>query len=380
MSEIELQNVTKRFEDVVAVDGIDVTARDGEFLVLVGPSGCGKSTTLRLISGLETVTSGQIKISDRDVTDVAPEDRNVAMVFQNYALYPHMSARRNITFGMKSAGDFSDEEIDERVADAAEKLDITDLLDRKPSELSGGEQQRVAIGRAIVRDPEVFLMDEPLSNLDAKLRVQMRAELSELHSTLGTTTIYVTHDQVEAMTLGDRVAVMEGGDIQQVDQPQTLYDRPETQFVAEFIGDPAMNVFDVEILESDRYHASWGGGQIELPPTDELEHLAGEGATLGVRPEDITITDSEQDAQFDISVTVSEPLGDSKLLTGTVDGTECKIEVEPRTDISAGDRLGCMCDPERLHLFDNDTGQAIYHSVDSTERTENKAYTKQRDA
>ncbi|MFT4948984.1 MAG: multiple sugar transport system ATP-binding protein, partial [Natronomonas sp.] len=211
MTGISLAGLTKEFDDVTAVDGVDLDIREGEFLVLVGPSGCGKSTTLRLLAGLETATSGTVSINDRDVTDREASDRNVAMVFQNYALYPHMSAKRNMTFGLGSATDFSDDEIERRVADAAGVLDIEDLLDRKPAALSGGEKQRVAIGRALVRDPEVFLMDEPLSNLDAKLRVQMRAELAELHAELRTTTLYVTHDQVEAMTLGDRVAVMNNG-------------------------------------------------------------------------------------------------------------------------------------------------------------------------
>jgi multiple sugar transport system ATP-binding protein len=227
MTDVTLRNVRKRYADgVLAVEDVSLQVDDGEFVVIVGPSGCGKSTTLRLIAGLETVTEGALEMGGRDVVGVEPKDRHVAMVFQNYALYPHMTARRNITFGMKSAGSFDDGEIEARVAEAADVLDIADLLDRKPAALSGGERQRVALGRALVRDPEVFLLDEPLSNLDAKLRIKMRAELAKLHERFGTTTIYVTHDQTEAMTLGDRVVVMNDGAVQQVDPPQRLYDYP----------------------------------------------------------------------------------------------------------------------------------------------------------
>lgn len=372
MSSITIHNTTKQFDDVTAVNDVTLEAHDGEFLVLVGPSGCGKSTTLRLLAGLESVTDGTIRIGDRDITDVPAGDRNVAMVFQNYALYPHMTARRNITFGMKSAGDFNDEEINTRVEEATRKLDIRDLLDRKPSELSGGEKQRVAIGRAIVRDPDVFLMDEPLSNLDAKLRVRMRAELSQLHADLETTTIYVTHDQVEAMTLGDRVAVMNDGAIEQVAAPQTLYDRPATRFVAEFIGDPAMNTFRVDITHNEGYQAQWENGCIQLPYSSKLEELSGETVLLGVRPEDIHLALDPSERQFDFSVDVAEPLGDTTLLTGTVGQNFCKVQLAPRSDVEPNDTVSCYVDPQRVHLFDPSTGDAHYHSVDHGETDANQ--------
>lgn len=362
MSTLTLDAITKQFGDVTAVKGVTLKARGGEFLVLVGPSGCGKSTTLRLLAGLESVTSGTIEIADRDLTHVPASQRNVAMVFQNYALYPHMTARRNITFGMKSAGDFTQAEIDQRVREAATKLDITELLDRKPDALSGGEQQRVAIGRAIVRDPDVFLMDEPLSNLDAKLRVKMRAELSQLHEELATTTVYVTHDQVEAMTLGDRVAVMDDGIIQQVGTPQTVYDRPKTLFVAEFIGDPAMNVFTVTIANDAR--ANWDHGEVHLPQASTLQTFSGDTAMLGVRPEDIIPVSDRSEAEFTVDVDIAESLGDTTLITGAIGDDVCKVQLGPRVSVSAGDTIYCRTDPARVHLFDQETGEALYHSVD----------------
>ncbi|WP_254809544.1 ABC transporter ATP-binding protein [Natronosalvus amylolyticus] len=364
MATIQLSNVEKRFDDVVAVNGIDLMVRDGEFLVIVGPSGCGKSTTLRLISGLERVSGGVIKIGDSDVTGLEPNERNISMVFQNYALYPHMTAKRNMTFGMKSAGSFTDEEIEERVTAAAETLDITDLLDRKPAALSGGERQRVALGRAICRDPEVFLMDEPLSNLDAKLRVQMRAELSKLHDELQTTTIYVTHDQTEAMTLGDRVAVIDKGEIQQVDAPQHLYDFPKNRFVAEFIGDPAMNMIDVAVENGAAVHQDF---TIPLPGGAELNDRT---ATLGVRPEDFYLATENPtlgETTFNATVTVTEPLGDSLLLYCLIGDNEFKVQAEPRSSIRPDDVVELTYDPKRLHLFDLETGEAFYHAEETTD-------------
>jgi multiple sugar transport system ATP-binding protein len=376
MTAITLQNLRKEFDDVVAVNGIDLEIRDGEFLVIVGPSGCGKSTTLRLLAGLERMTGGRITMSERDVSGLEPKDRNVAMVFQNYALYPHMTGRRNITFGMKSSGDFTETEIETRVADAAETLDITDLLDRKPEAMSGGERQRVALGRAIVRDPDAFLMDEPLSNLDAKLRIQMRAELAKIHSSLGTTTVYVTHDQTEAMTLGDRVVVMNDGQIMQVNEPQTLYDAPANRFVAEFIGDPAMNMIPVAIEDgnavqdtftlplpaADRRLNSQSSGRTNTPVTD------GRRAVLGIRPEDFHLASDQSalDSQtLEATVSVTEPLGNSLLLHCTIGDAPCKVQVKPRTDIQSGDRITVNCDPARLHLFERETGDALYHSAES---------------
>ncbi|MFU1783689.1 ABC transporter ATP-binding protein [Haloarcula japonica] len=364
MTDVTLQNVRKEFDGVVAVKNIDLQIPDGAFVTVVGPSGCGKSTTLRLIAGLEQATDGTIQMGNQDVTGVEPKDRDVAMVFQNYALYPHMTARRNITFGMKSAGDFSDEEIDRQVEEATAVLDIDDLLDRKPGELSGGERQRVALGRALVRDPEVFLMDEPLSNLDAKLRIKMRAELAKLHSEFGTTTIYVTHDQTEALTLGDRVVVMNDGRIQQVDSPQRLYDYPETRFVAEFIGDPAMNMLSVDISrDGTEYEAVGPTFRIPLPEGDGLETAAGEQALLGIRPESLSVADSADRSPFAAEVTVTEPLGDSLLLECRTGDQEFKLHAEPRTAVEPGDRVALTVETERLHLFDPQTGEAIYHAA-----------------
>jgi len=372
MTGISLAGLTKEFDDVTAVDGVDLDVREGEFLVLVGPSGCGKSTTLRLLAGLETPTDGTVSINDRDVTDVEASDRNIAMVFQNYALYPHMSAERNMTFGLTSATDFSGDEVDRRVAEAARILDIEDLLDRKPAALSGGEKQRVAIGRALVRDPDVFLMDEPLSNLDAKLRVQMRAELAELHTELQTTTLYVTHDQVEAMTLGDRVAVMDDGQLQQVAPPQTLYDRPETRFVAEFIGSPGMNTVRARLdAASDRAAVVWGDSRVELPdaePDPGLGH--DEPVIFGARPEDFS---RDPAGPVDLEVTVTEPLGDSMLVRGTAGGVDLEVSLEPRTDVRAGNTVSLAPDHDRLHLFDPDTGEAVYHSAPEVANRERSA-------
>ena len=376
MTGITTTDLVKRFEDVTAVGGVDLNVKDGEFLVLVGPSGCGKSTTLRLLAGLESPTEGSIEIADEVVTTVSPAERDVAMVFQSYALYPHMTARENMTFGLGTATDFTDDEVAERVADAAEILDIEDLLDRTPSALSGGEQQRVAIGRALVRDPEVFLMDEPLSNLDAKLRVQMRAELAELHEQLRTTTLYVTHDQVEAMTLGDRVAVMYDGEIQQVAPPQRLYDAPATRFVAEFIGSPGMNTVE-GVLErrGDSVHVTWGENSVPLPSPvpDSVTSHAGDRVVLGVRPEDLS---QEMNGPLSMDVTVTEPLGDSLLTRGTVGDTEMEVSLPPRSAVEVGDVLSLTADPERLHLFAPEAGSAFYHSAENvaSESTDQPAH------
>ncbi|QLG60878.1 ABC transporter ATP-binding protein [Halorarum salinum] len=362
MTTITLEEITKRYEDVTAVDSVDLEIREGEFIVLVGPSGCGKSTTLRMLSGLESVTEGTIRMDDADVTGVEPKDRNVAMVFQNYALYPHMTAERNMTFGMNTDGDYTDEEIAERVAEAAATLDVEDLLDRKPAELSGGEKQRVAIGRALVRDPQMLLMDEPLSNLDAKLRLQMRTELAELHEELRTTTVYVTHDQTEAMTLGDRVAVLDAGRIQQVDRPQVLYDYPATRFVAEFIGSPGMNCLPVEVTDDgEPIRAVAEGVRIDLPRTADLGDVEGV-RTLGIRPEDFVVGGGTADARIEGTVRVREPLGDRTLVHVGVGGETLKVQADAHTPAEAGDPIELGVDRERLHLFDPDSGEAAYHS------------------
>ena len=381
MTTLTLQNLSKSFGDVVAVDGIDLRIGDGEFLVVVGPSGCGKSTTLRLLAGLERATGGEIRMGGHDITATEPQDRNVAMVFQNYALYPHMTGRRNITFGMNTAGEFSDAEIDRRVRAAADTLDIADLLDRRPQAMSGGERQRIALGRAIVRDPDAFLMDEPLSNLDAKLRIQMRAELTRLHAELGTTTVYVTHDQTEAMTLGERVVVMNDGRVMQVDAPQTLYDFPANRFVAEFIGDPAMNMIDVELVDGVAVREA-----VEVPlPTitaDSNGHSAADGRAdvpdhtvppedastvfLGVRPEDLYLESTRPDlgaGSIDATVDVTEPLGDSLLVHCSAGDASFKLEAPPRTTLEPGASVRVRPDPERLHLFDAETGAGVYHAA-----------------
>jgi len=368
MTGITTADLVKRFDDLTAVNGVDLDVREGEFLVLVGPSGCGKSTTLRLLAGLESPTEGTVEIGDADVTAAPPGDRDVAMVFQSYALYPHMTARENMTFGIRTATDFSPEEVDERVAEAAAILDIEDLLDRPPSALSGGEQQRVAIGRALVRDPEVFLMDEPLSNLDAKLRVQMRAELAQLHAELQTTTLYVTHDQVEAMTLGDRVAVMYDGELQQVAPPQRLYDAPDTRFVAEFIGSPGMNTVEADLeRRGDDAVVTWGANSLTLPSDRGIDDYVGGRVVFGVRPEDLR---QSPDGPLRMEVTVTEPLGDSLLTRGIVGDAEMEVSLPPRSAVDVGDVVSLTADAERLHLFDAETGAALYHSSAEQEAAE----------
>ena len=371
MADIILDNLAKRFGDLVAVNEIDLEVQEGEFLVLVGPSGCGKSTLLRTIAGLESPSDGGLRIGGRLVNDVAPKDREVAMVFQNYALYPHMSARRNMTFGMNSQGSYTDEEIDRRVSEAAEILGIGDLLDRKPAELSGGEKQRVAMGRALLRDPEVFLLDEPLSNLDAKLRDQMRGELTKLHDELQTTTVYVTHDQTEAMTLGDRVAVMNAGEIEQVDVPQRVYDYPKSLFVSEFIGSPRINIFDVEISRNgDDIVATNGVFSTVLPEKPILSDYIGEVMRLGIRPEDFVVADeiaeTETSDPFDVSIHLKETLGDTFVLHGKAGDIDFRIQTGSRMQIDEGDIIQAAAKLDRLHLYNPETGKTVYHS-DPTE-------------
>jgi multiple sugar transport system ATP-binding protein len=379
MPEIRIESVRKVYAGgVVAVDDVSLTIEDGEFMVLVGPSGCGKSTLLRMIAGLEEITDGTISIGDRDVTNLTPRDRDVAMVFQNYALYPHMSVARNLGYGLRMRK-MDKAEITRRVQHVANLLGLEELLDRRPGALSGGQRQRVAMGRAIVREPKAFLMDEPLSNLDAKLRVGMRTELARLHERLGITTVYVTHDQVEAMTLGQRVAVMRGGELQQVDAPQNLYRNPVNLFVAAFIGSPSMNLVEAQVEDG---HASFGGFRIPL-----RRRLPDGPVILGVRPHDF------DDAAFadpslptiEVEVAVVEELGsethahfridappvDSEAVRATTDeaetavliaddvGSNFTVTLEESSKVSPGQALRLAVNPDRFHFFEVETGEAL---------------------
>lgn len=339
--------------DSPAVKGIDLEIGDGEFMVLVGPSGCGKSTTLRMLAGLEEVTSGRILIGDRDVTTVPPKDRDIAMVFQNYALYPHMSVAENMGFALKMAKVDSGER-ERRVKEAAALLGLTDYLDRKPKALSGGQRQRVAMGRAIVRQPQVFCMDEPLSNLDAKMRVQTRTDIAKLQADLGVTTVYVTHDQVEAMTMGDRVAVMNAGELQQVDTPLNLYSKPVNLFVAGFIGSPQMNLIQAKAAEGQ---AKIGQYLVPVDPAASSK-MAGD-ITVGVRPEAWRLV-SAAEGGLPVQVTVVEELGSDSFVYGTsdVEGTPSNIivRVPAREQVRKGDMLYVTTDPRDVHVFDTTTG------------------------
>jgi multiple sugar transport system ATP-binding protein len=359
MAEVTIQNLNKKFDEVHAVKDVNLAIRDKEFVVLVGPSGCGKTTTLRMVAGLESITSGRIMIDDKLVNDLPPMDRDIAMVFQNYALYPHMSVYDNMAFGLKMRK-FDKPDIARRVQEAAEILGIEQLLKRKPRQLSGGQRQRVALGRAIVRHPQVFLFDEPLSNLDAQLRVQMRVELKKLHDRLGTTAIYVTHDQVEAMTLGDRVVVMKDGLVQQVGEPLELYNEPANRFVAGFLGSPSMNFAPVRVeADNGSLWAAGDGLRIKVPAAvaDRLGRHAGRQITMGIRPEDLHLADPADPAElgFDAVVEVIEKLGSEILLDVAVGGQMMVAAVEPSVRAAVRDRLRLALNPARLHFFDRET-------------------------
>jgi len=346
-----------------AVDQIDLKVEDGEFLVLVGPSGCGKSTTLRMLAGLEEVNSGRILIGDRDITDVPPKDRDIAMVFQNYALYPHMTVAENMGFALKIAG-VNKEERAQRVLEAAKLLDLEPYLGRKPKALSGGQRQRVAMGRAIVRQPQVFLMDEPLSNLDAKLRVQTRTQIASLQRRLGVTTVYVTHDQTEALTMGDRIAVLKDGVLQQVGTPRDLYEHPENVFVAGFIGSPAMNLFDADIIEGG---LKFGTATAKVDK-DVTSHTKAKKVTIGVRPEDLVISKSGQG--LPVEVDVVEELGADGYLYGhtEVDGKRVEIvaRVDGRNHPNPGESIVVNPTPAHIHAFDTETGERLSKPVETT--------------
>jgi len=363
MARVLIRSLNKKFDEVHAVKDVNLEIRDKEFVVLVGPSGCGKTTTLRMVAGLESITSGQVVIGETVVNELPPMDRDIAMVFQNYALYPHMSVYDNMAFGLKMRK-FDRAEIAKRVRDAAEILGIQDYLKRKPRQLSGGQRQRVALGRAIVRHPQVFLFDEPLSNLDAKLRVQMRVEIKKIHDRLGTTAIYVTHDQVEAMTLGDRVVVMKDGLVQQAGEPLELYNSPANRFVAGFIGSPAMNFASVSVRRvDDAIWAENGAIRIKVPAAIQgrLGRYAEKQVTLGIRPEDLRVATAADPAElgFDASIVVVEKLGSETLLDVEVGSHTMVAAVEPGIAAKAHDRLRLALNPERLHFFDAETEAAI---------------------
>jgi multiple sugar transport system ATP-binding protein len=365
MARTTLDGVTKRYEgddsSVVAVDDLSIDIRDGEFLVLVGPSGCGKSTTLRTIAGLETVSEGSIRIGDRDVTDVKAKDRNIAMVFQNYALYPQKTCRGNMRFGLEMATDLDDPEITRRVEEAAELLDITELLDRRPRALSGGQQQRVALGRAIVRDPAVFLMDEPLSNLDAKLRTTMRTELQQLHDELEATTVYVTHDQTEAMTMGDRIAVLNDGELQQVGTPMELYYQPDNEFVASFIGSPSMNLTDAT-YEGERL--SLNGFSYDLTDSHREQLAAyslGTTLRLGIRPEDVVLVDESGPRTTEFTARIVEPMGNENVVHLTHEFGEIVATIGGSEVVRQGDRVRARLPADNIHVFDADSGTAVFN-------------------
>ena len=365
MAEVSLRKVVKEYEGgVQAVKGIDLEIGDHEFVVLVGPSGCGKSTTLRMIAGLEDISGGEVWIGGDVVNDVPPRDRDIAMVFQNYALYPHMSVFENMAFGLKLRK-FPKDEIQRRVADAARMLDITPLLDRKPKALSGGQRQRVAMGRAIVRNPKVFLFDEPLSNLDAKLRVQMRTEIKKVHQMVPTTTVYVTHDQVEAMTLADRVVVMNQGIIEQVGAPQELYHNPATRFVAGFIGSPAMNFLPVSVIDEGGLKVQLANGTRLAVPPQKLDRYGphkGKKMTLGIRPEHLTEVRSNEKAgvqRLVAPVDVVEPMGMETLVHFFIDGVAVCARVDPLTPARPNENLELSADMNNMHLIDDQTHKVV---------------------
>ncbi|MEY8386533.1 sn-glycerol-3-phosphate ABC transporter ATP-binding protein UgpC [Oscillospiraceae bacterium 38-13] len=365
MASITFKHVEKTYPgNVTVVPDLNLEIQDKEFVILVGPSGCGKSTTLRMIAGLEDITSGELYIGDRVVNDVAPKDRNIAMVFQNYALYPHMTVYRNIAFGL-TLQKIPQEEIDRRVHEAARALDLEHLLNRKPKALSGGQRQRVALGRAMVRNPAVFLLDEPLSNLDAKLRAAMRAEISRLHKRLQTTFVYVTHDQTEAMTMGDRIVVMRNGVIQQNDTPQSLYDRPCNLFVAGFIGSPQMNFLDAAVArEGDRFFVQTCGRSIALPERMDAAVLApyvGKPVVLGVRPEDLDPVETGGPHDLEAIIEIAELMGTETHLHLDCRGSKLVVRAPSTYPGRVGDAAVLALNPDKLHLFDKETEEAIAH-------------------
>ncbi len=363
MADLELRNVVKNYDQVQVVKGISLTIPDKEFVVLVGPSGCGKSTTLRMVAGLEDPTSGEIRIGGRVVNDVAPKDRDIAMVFQSYALYPHLTVRDNLAFGLKMRK-VPKAQIEERVTEVAKLLGLEGLLDRKPKALSGGQRQRVAMGRAIVRRPQVFLFDEPLSNLDAKLRVQMRTEIARLHQRLQTTVIYVTHDQTEAMTLADRIVVMHQGVIQQEGAPLELYDRPRNRFVAGFLGSPAMNFLPGSVAtDGEVVRAKAAGLEVALPAASaaHLRERAGQDAILGIRPEHLTLEreGTEPGGELQGRVDVREPMGSEVYLYVETDAGQVVVRAPAHAGVREGEAITLHVAPAHVHLFDAKTEETL---------------------
>jgi multiple sugar transport system ATP-binding protein len=379
MARVQLDQLTKVFESsggpLVAVEELDLEIPDGEFVVVVGPSGCGKSTTLRMLAGLETVTDGEIRVGDEVINEKAPKDRDIAMVFQDYALYPHKTVEQNIAYGLRLSTDLSEEEIRRRVEEATDMMGISDLLDKKPGALSGGQQQRVATGRAIVREPEVFLFDEPLSNLDAKLRKHMRTELARIHSELGITTIYVTHDQEEAMTLADRIVVLNDGKLQQVGSPKDVYYRPSNLFVADFIGSPSMNFFDVR-LESDAdggrlvhdgftYDVSQGFVDAVTERTDTTDFV------LGIRPENARFGSAADEGKtVRGTVEVVEVVGSDNFIYLDIDGEEFRLRTTSEREPELGSTLEVTFDEAGVNLFDANTEEAVLHGYEAASEQE----------
>jgi multiple sugar transport system ATP-binding protein len=375
MANVKLKDITKRYDDVTAVDTMNLDIEHGEFLTLVGPSGCGKSTTMETIAGLTLPTEGTIEIGGRDVTNLPPKDRGISMVFQNIALFPHMDVYDNISFGLRLRK-YDQEEVDRRVEEAADIVQLEGMMDRMPSEMSGGQRQRVAIGRAIVRDPDVFLMDEPLANLDAELKVHMRTQLQRLHKQLDTTVIYVTHDQAQAMTMSDRIAVIDAGELQQVASPLECYNTPTNLFVAGFIGSPSMNFMDGEITE-DGFTSKYTTIDFD-PATHDVE--PGQRVTLGVRPEDVHLERDQSDAAvatrtFNVVTDVLEPMGDELfvylLMERDVEASaegrgegQLLMSVGPDTTIAEDEEVSVIFDREKIHLFDTNSGNAIVHGLE----------------
>ena len=377
MASVRLEDITKRYEDVTAVDNMNLEIEDGEFVTFVGPSGCGKSTTMETIAGLTLPTSGSVYIGDREVTNLPPKDRGISMVFQNIPLFPHMDVYDNISFGLRLRK-YEQDEIDRRVEEAADVVQLEGMMDRMPEEMSGGQRQRVAIARALVREPEVFLMDEPLANLDAKLRVHMRTQLQRIHRDLETTIIYVTHDQAEAMTMSDRIAVIDSGELMQIDPPLTCYNEPENLFVAGFIGSPAMNFVRGEIT-SDGFASDLGGIEVEFDPMS-VGAAVGQQVTLGVRPEDIYPTDkaarvTDQTKPVATKTDVMEPMGNEIFVYLVTDddaeidledptaGGQLLMSVEPDADVVEEQEMEVVFDRSKVHLFDSETEQAIVHGL-----------------